>query len=66
MIILNVPDMSCAHCAGVITKALKQLDPAAVVGFDMHNHRVQVETGTNSGVLLDAMSDAGYPATLAY
>lgn len=66
MITLNVPDMSCAHCAGVITKALKQLDPVAVVGFDMHNHRVQVETRSNSGALLDTMAHAGYPATLAY
>jgi len=66
MITMNVPDMSCAHCAGVITKALKQLDAAAEVSFDMHNHRVQVETGSNSSTVLDAMSDAGYPATLAY
>ena len=66
MITMNVPDMSCGHCAGVITKALKQLDPTAEVGFDMHNHRVQVETSTDSSTVLDAMSDAGYPATLAY
>ena len=66
MITMNVPDMSCGHCAGVITKALKQLDSTAEVGFDMHNHRVQVETSSNPGTVLDAMSDAGYPATLAY
>ena len=66
MIKLNVPDMSCAHCTGVITKALKQLDPEAVIGFDMHNHQVQVDTQRDSGAVVDAMSDAGYPATLAY
>ncbi len=65
MITLKVPDMSCGHCASVITKALKQLDPAAVVGFDMHNHLVQVDIDKPAATVIDALSDAGYPATLA-
>lgn len=64
MIILNVPDMSCAHCTGVITKALRALDPAAVVGFDMHNHQVQVDTTHSSPAIVKAMEAAGYPATV--
>ena len=64
MIILNVPDMSCAHCAGVITKALRTLDPAAVVGFDMHNHQVQVDTTQSAATVAAAMEAAGYPATV--
>jgi copper chaperone len=66
VITLKVPDMSCGHCAGVITKALRQLDPDAEVGFDMHNHLVQVETPKQSDSVLAALADAGYPATLAY
>lgn len=65
MITLKVPDMSCGHCAGVITKALKGLDQDAKVGFDMHNHLVQVETALPAAEVLEAMSDAGYPSTLA-
>lgn len=64
MIILNVPDMSCAHCAGVITKALRALDPAAVVGFDMHNHQVQVDTTQSATAVAAALEAAGYPATV--
>ncbi len=64
MITLKVPDMSCGHCAGVITKALKQLDPAAVVNFDMHNHLVQVDIAKPATTVIDTLSDAGYPATL--
>jgi len=64
MIILNVPDMSCGHCSGVITKALHALDPAAVVGFDMHNHQVQIDTTQGAPVVVKAMEAAGYPATV--
>lgn len=65
MIILNVPDMSCGHCAGVITKALKALDPQAVIGYDMHNHKVQIDTLESAAEVLQAMAQAGYPATVA-
>jgi copper chaperone len=64
MITLNVPDMSCGHCAGVITKALRQLDPAAVVGFDMHNRQVQVDTAQSVADIVKALDAAGYPATM--
>ncbi|SHH54338.1 heavy-metal-associated domain-containing protein [Massilia sp. CF038] len=65
MITLNVPDMSCSHCSGVITKTLKQLDPNAQVGFDMHHHMVQVDTSSTPMAVVDALTAAGYPAILA-
>jgi copper chaperone len=65
MITLKVPDMSCAHCAGVITKALRDLDPAAVIGFDMHDQQVQVDTTYGAAAVVQALAAAGYPATLA-
>lgn len=65
MITLNVPDMSCAHCSSVITKALRELDPAAVVGFDMHNRQVQVDTTHGETAVIEAVTAAGYPATRA-
>jgi copper chaperone len=63
MITLKVPDMSCGHCAGVITKAIKELDQAATVGFDMHNHMVQVDTAQPQEAVASALTHAGYPAT---
>ncbi len=66
MLVIKVPDMSCGHCSGVITKALTKLDPQAVVGFDMHNHLVQVDTTASEQAVLTAVEAAGYPATLAY
>ena len=63
MITLNVPDMSCGHCSGVITKALRELDPAAVVGFDMHNRQVQVDTRQGADAVIKALTAVGYPAT---
>lgn len=65
MITLNVPDMSCGHCSGVITKTLRELDPAAIVGFDMPGHLVQVDTTHDVATIVAAMAAAGYPATVA-
>jgi copper chaperone len=64
MITLKVPDMSCSHCSGVITKAVKRLDPDAEIAFDMHHHMVQVKTAQQAAVLVDTLTNAGYPATL--
>jgi copper chaperone len=65
MLTLKVPDMSCSHCAGVITKAIRALDQNAVIGFDMHNHLVQVDTMQAQDAVLKAITAAGYPATAA-
>ena len=62
---LTIPDMSCGHCAGVITKAIKELDQDASVAFDMHNRMVQVETSQPQDAVVKALTAAGYPATPA-
>jgi copper chaperone len=62
MITLKVPDMSCGHCTGVITKAIKELDQAAAIGFDMHNHMVQIDTAQAQDAILTVLRAAGYPA----
>ncbi|MES2898516.1 MAG: heavy-metal-associated domain-containing protein [Pseudomonadota bacterium] len=64
MIRLNVPDMSCGHCAGVITKAMKAVDANATVAFDMHNHMVEIGTTKRPETVLHTLEKAGYPATL--
>ena len=64
MITLSVPDMSCGHCAGVITKSIKALDSQAVIAFDMPARAVEIDTSAAPAAVLDALSDAGYPAEM--
>ncbi|MFM2007985.1 MAG: hypothetical protein RLZZ09_3640, partial [Pseudomonadota bacterium] len=42
MITFEVKDMTCGHCAGLISKALKDLDSAAKVTIDIQQHLVSV------------------------
>jgi len=61
----QIPDMSCGHCVGVITQAVHTLDPTARVTTELSTHRVHIEPGQASDAALgQALSDAGYPATL--
>lgn len=59
----NIPDMSCGHCAGVITKTVKQLDASATVQIDIPSKKVIVETTQSRQTVADALTEAGYPAT---
>ena len=60
--IFSVPDMSCEHCVGAISKAL---EAAGFSGYEvlLDSKEVKVETDSPDKVtaLLD---DAGYSATL--
>jgi copper chaperone len=58
---LSIPDMSCGHCSGAITKALKELDSHAVIEFDMPARTVSVDTSAAEAVVRDTLADAGYP-----
>ena len=58
---LTVPDMSCAHCAGVITHTLKTLDPQAAITFDMPSHTVDVASSAPLDAVVAALAAAGYP-----
>jgi len=60
MIAFEVNDMTCGHCVGAITKALKDADPAAQVQIDLASHRVQVESTAGAAELEEAIREAGY------
>jgi copper chaperone len=62
---LNVPDMSCGHCVGVITKAVKSVDPAAEVKPDLAAKQVTVETTAPAEAVARALDEAGYPSSAA-
>ena len=61
MVAFQVSDMTCARCAGAITKALKATDKDAKVQIDLATHRVQVEpVSADAEELAEAIKDAGY------
>jgi len=61
MIAFEVNDMSCNHCVGAITRAVKATDEAAQVRVDLAAHRVEVESGVASpDEVAEAIQEAGY------
>ncbi|MBL8789301.1 MAG: heavy-metal-associated domain-containing protein [Rhizobiales bacterium] len=65
MLKLNVPDMSCGHCVGAITEAIKSIDPAAEVKTDLASKTVVVESLAPKDRIMTAVDGAGYPNTVA-
>lgn len=61
MIRFEVNDMSCGHCVGAITRALKEADAQARVQIDLASHRVEIEPGqADAATLQAAIAEAGY------
>ncbi len=61
MIAFNVTDMTCGHCASVITRAVQEADKDAVVRIDVGRHRVEIEPkAADVNMLREAIADAGY------
>ncbi|MEP6791281.1 MAG: heavy-metal-associated domain-containing protein [Ramlibacter sp.] len=61
MIAFEVNDMTCGHCVGTITKAVKAVDKDATVRVDLGSHRVEIDgTTTGAPALGDAITQAGY------
>lgn len=61
MIAFEVNDMTCGHCAGAITRALKAVDRNATVRIDLARHRVEIDPGeADVQALRDAIEEAGY------
>ena len=61
MITFQVDDMSCGHCVGVITRAVKDADRDAGVRIDLNKHLVEIEPKTSDAEQLRAaIAEAGY------
>ncbi len=57
----EVNDMTCGHCVGAITSAVKAVAPAADVRIDLATHRVMIEgAGVDANRLGEAITNAGY------
>ena len=57
----DVQAMSCGHCVGAITRAVKELDPSADVQCDLPAHKVRVRTQQPRREVVEALAEAGYP-----
>lgn len=61
MITFDVQDMTCGHCAGTITRALREADPDAQVTIDLARHLVRVASArADARALGEAIAAAGY------
>jgi len=66
MIEIEVGDMTCGHCAGRVTQAVKNVDAMAKVDVNLDNKRVSIASGVASGKFEEAIREAGYtPVPLA-
>jgi copper chaperone len=59
----NVPDMTCGHCAGTITKAVKTADPEATVEVDLASRLVKVASALPQDKIARQIAEAGYTLT---
>ncbi|MDP2008774.1 MAG: heavy-metal-associated domain-containing protein [Phenylobacterium sp.] len=62
MLNLKVPDMTCGHCEGVITRAVHSVDSSATLTIDLPSHRVSIITSADHAEITQALDAAGYPA----
>jgi copper chaperone len=60
MLKLNVPDMTCGHCAGSVEKAVKSVDLDASVAVDLASKIVTVKTSAGLADISAAIARAGY------
>lgn len=58
---LQVENMSCGHCVGAVTRAVRALDPQAQVDVDLAAGTVKVESGVQLASISAAIAEAGYP-----
>ncbi len=58
---LQVEGMSCGHCIGVVTRAVKEVDAGATVEIDLATQKVKVASGAALEDIAAALEEAGYP-----
>lgn len=59
----HVKDMTCGHCAGVITSALTKTFPGVSVHADTAARMVYVNGATDAKAVGGIIADAGYAST---
>lgn len=60
MIEIRVDDMTCGHCASMVTKAVKTTDGSAKVEIDLPARCVRVDSSLDREEFVAAIQEAGY------
>jgi copper chaperone len=61
----NVQGMSCGHCVGAVTQAVKSVDPQAEVKVDLGSGKVEVQTQQDRTAIARAIEEEGYKVAAA-
>jgi copper chaperone len=56
----QVQGMSCGHCVGAVTQAVKSVDPQAEVKVDLSSGKVEVQSQQDHAAIARAIEDEGY------
>jgi len=56
----QVTGMTCGHCVGAVTEAVKSLDPQAEVKIDLPSGKVEVQSQQDRGAIARAIEEEGY------
>ena len=56
----QVQGMSCGHCVGAVTQAVKSVDPQAEVKVDLATGKVDVQSQQDHAAIAKAIEDEGY------
>ena len=65
MVEIAVNDMTCGHCASVISKAVKEIDAAARCEIDLAAKRVRIASAEPAQEFVAAIAQAGYTPVVA-
>ena len=56
----QVTGMSCGHCVGAVTQAVKAIDPQADVRIDLASGKVDVQSQQDRAAIAQAIEEEGY------
>jgi copper chaperone len=56
----QVQGMSCGHCVGAVTQAVKSVDPQAEVKVDLASGKVEVQSQQDHQAIARAIEEEGY------
>lgn len=63
MIELTLPTMTCNHCVQVVTKTVKEVDPAATPQIDLSTHKLRIDSTVPAEAFARALAEEGYVAS---
>ena len=56
----QVQGMSCGHCVGAVTQAVRSIDPQADVQVDLATGKVEVQSRQDHAAIARAIEEEGY------